>query len=111
VTSVAVTPDGKRLLSGSWDNTVRVWDLAGGQSRVLGRARRLGLFGCGHSGRRTVVSGSDDNTVRVWDLASGHTIATFHCDAGRKQLRRSATTGPCDRGRLRGQVHFLKLER
>ena len=69
VTALAVLPDG-RALSGSEDGTLRLWDLASGESRVL----------AGHTGGVTALavlpdgralSGSDDGTLRLWDLASG----------------------------------------
>src|SRR5262249_23583109 len=51
VTSVAFSPDGKRLASGAHDNTVKVWDAATGQEI-------LSLNG--HTGRVTSVAFSPD---------------------------------------------------
>jgi WD40 repeat protein len=78
VTSVSITPDGQTAISGSWDQTVRVWDLASGQClRVLkGHTRGVSSVSITPDGQ-TAISGSWDQTVRVWDLASGecrHTL-------------------------------------
>ena len=70
--AAAFSPDGARIVSGSGDSTVRVWDAASGAELLVLR----GHEGCGHAaafspdGAR-IVSGSDDETVRVWDAASG----------------------------------------
>jgi WD40 repeat protein len=34
VSSVAFSPDGKRIVSGSWDQTLKVWDATRGQETV-----------------------------------------------------------------------------
>ncbi len=71
VWSVAVTGDGRRAVSGSADGTVRVWDLARGQSQVLeGHMDSVTSVAVTSDGRRA-VSGSAHGTVRVWDLANG----------------------------------------
>jgi WD40 repeat protein len=68
VTSLAIAPGG-RLLSGSSDNTVRLWNPVAGEELALfvGHADRVNSVGCFEDGRR-FVSGSEDGTVRLWDL-------------------------------------------
>ncbi|HEY9699025.1 MAG TPA: caspase family protein [Trichocoleus sp.] len=69
VTSVAFSPDGKMIVSGSQDKTICLWDL---WSNLIGQPFQ------GHEGYvrsvafspngRMIVSGGNDNTVRLWDL-------------------------------------------
>jgi WD40 repeat protein len=70
VNGVAVTADGKRAVSASWDHTLRVWDLDTG--RVLrtmeGHSDLVSDVAVTTDGRRA-VSASGDSTLRVWDLA------------------------------------------
>ncbi|KAF8146627.1 quinon protein alcohol dehydrogenase-like superfamily, partial [Mycena galopus ATCC 62051] len=69
VISVAFSPDGTRIVSGSYDNTVCVWD-AETQSQIgaplEGHEGVVTSVAFSPDGTR-IVSGSEDNTVRVWD--------------------------------------------
>ena len=67
VYSVCFSPDGKQLVSGSLDETVRLWDVETGACvRTLeGHDSTVLSVRFSPNGRR-VASGSDDRTVRLW---------------------------------------------
>jgi WD40 repeat protein len=109
--AVAVTPDGKWAVSGSWDQTLKVWDLASGKEfqTLAGHSDPVCAVAVMPDGKRA-VSGSLDQTLKVWDLETGKVVATFTADA---QLW-SCAVGPDGlvivAGDASGRVHFLSLE-
>jgi WD40 repeat protein len=76
---VGVSPDGRRLLSGSWDKTLILWDRETAQPlrRLEGHTAPVRGVAISPDGRRA-LSGGDDTVVRLWDLESGETIREFH---------------------------------
>ena len=78
IAAVAITPDGQTVVSGSDDNTLKVWDLATGHCRATFEGHTDTTDGIAITpDGQTVVSGSWDKTLKVWDLATGHCRATF----------------------------------
>src|SRR5205807_469599 len=78
VLAVAVTPDGRRAVSASVDQTLRLWDLESGQTiRTLqGHSHRVLSVAVTPDGLQA-VSASADRTLRLWDLGTGQTIRTL----------------------------------
>ncbi|MCP4696951.1 MAG: TIR domain-containing protein [Gammaproteobacteria bacterium] len=78
VNSVAVSPDGQWLVSGSKDKTVKLWDLASGECRAAlqGHDDKVNAVAITLDGQR-VLSASNDKTIRVWDAHSGKELAVW----------------------------------
>jgi WD40 repeat protein len=78
VRAIAVSPDGKLLVSSSLDDHVRLWDLQTGQQVFelpghgeLGGYRAVGFSPAG----RRFLSWGDDLDLRVWDVETGKALA------------------------------------
>ena len=84
-------PDGRRVVSGSNDKTLKVWDVATGKcvATLEGHSSDVYCVAVFPDGRR-VVSGSDDKTLKVWDLATGECVATL--EGHSNLVRRAAST-------------------
>ena len=78
VQSVAFSPDGRTLASGSWDHTIRLWDITTGQHLKVLTGHTLTVWSVAFSpDGLTLASGSQDETIRLWNIATGAQIATL----------------------------------
>jgi WD40 repeat protein len=93
VQCIAFSPDSKRIVSGSLDKTLKVWDVTsdargldpGSAIQSVRGRERLTLRG--HEGAvcavsfspdgRRIVSASADRTLKVWDAGTGHETLTI----------------------------------
>jgi WD40 repeat protein len=83
VQAVAVTPDGKHAVTGSNDNTARVWDLATGAELRVYRGHTNAVYGVAVTpDGKHAVTASWDQTARMWDLATGDTVHEFRGHVG-----------------------------
>ncbi|KAI9782132.1 MAG: hypothetical protein M1839_005479 [Geoglossum umbratile] len=83
VGTVVFSPDGNKLVSGSDDRTIRVWNVVTGQAEQTLK---------GHSGWVTrvifspdgskLVSASNDSTIRIWNVTSGHVEQILESHSG-----------------------------
>jgi WD40 repeat protein len=75
VSSVAISTDGERIVTGSWDGTARVWDARTGQPlrELKGHTESVTSVAISTDGER-IVTGSGDCSAKVWDARTGQPL-------------------------------------
>jgi WD40 repeat protein len=77
------TVDGRHLITGSGDYTIKLWDLDTGREvrRLEGHSGTVYAVALSADGKR-LLSGSLDGTARLWDMDTGNETALFDSRSG-----------------------------
>ena len=68
VEDVAISSDGMFALSGSWDNTMRLWNLDSGETRNQFVGHKNDVLSVAFSPKNShIISGSRDKTINLWN--------------------------------------------
>ncbi len=79
VSSVAWSQDGSRIVSGSLDNSLKVWDAASGKCvlTLAGHSQSVMSVAWSPPDGSRIVSGGSDATMREWDAVTGQMLRTW----------------------------------
>ncbi|MBW4494032.1 MAG: protein kinase [Oscillatoria princeps RMCB-10] len=78
VYSVCLSPDGRFALSGSEDNTLKLWEVATGRCLRTFEGHTESVYSvCLSPDGFFALSGSGDKTLKLWDVATGRPLRTF----------------------------------
>ncbi len=106
IVALAVSPGGKLLASASWDHTVRLWPLDGGEPRVLkGNEQNVNGVAFTPDGKQLISAGYD-TTIRIWSLAGGQSVAVRHLPTPLNTVA-VAPDGEIVTAGANGKVYFL----
>ena len=83
VRAVAISPDSRLLVSGSEDNTIKIWQLKTGRlvRTLIGHTNWISSLAITPDGEM-LVSGSGDNTIKIWQLKTGQLVRTLTSHTG-----------------------------
>ena len=79
INSAALSPDGKWVLSGSYDCKAKLWDAATGQElkTLQGRSHGISAIAFSPDGSQVLSSNWWESEAKLWDTATGKQIKTF----------------------------------
>jgi WD40 repeat protein len=77
VISVAFSPDGSKVVSGSRDKTIRLWDVQSGSELASFKGHEDYVNSVAFSPDGSKIVSGGDNTIRLWDVQSGSELASF----------------------------------
>lgn len=78
LSAIGVTPDGKYVITGDWNGTIKLWNMnTGGLIRTF-RGHTEGIRSLTVTGDGNyLVTGSDDGTAKLWEISTGKHIQTY----------------------------------
>jgi len=79
VASADFSPDGKHIVTGSWDNSARIWNVNSGKAVLKLAAEHKGYVNSvvfSPDGKR-ILTASDDGTAKLWDAKTGAILNTL----------------------------------
>jgi len=76
--TVAYTPDGKYIISGSWDHLIKLWNASTGKLEAIleGHIATVNVLAISEDGK-ILYSSSWDHTIRKWDLENKTCLGTW----------------------------------
>ncbi|NJO39172.1 MAG: protein kinase [Cyanobacteria bacterium CRU_2_1] len=78
INAIAISPDGRYVLSGSDDRTIKLWEVATGKCLRTFKGHRERVFAVVFSpDRQHILSASDDQSIRLWSIATGGVVRTL----------------------------------
>ena len=99
VHSIAFSPDGSTLASGSDDTTIKLWDINSGEVKntLTGHSDSVSSIAFSPDGS-TLASCSHDNTIKLWksanlNLSKQEPVKLFHCYTALKEVLKSGQVG------------------
>ena len=78
VNSVAISTDNKYIVSGSWDKTIKIWDIKTGEclNTLEWYSDWVNSIAISPDGNY-IVLGSRDKTIKIWDIKTGECLNTL----------------------------------